>query len=79
MVGVGMTLLVLAAVAAFWKRREPVLLPGTKTTRVKPIVVVCLVALGIVCFVAAASGPRDADENRKHTEELKLERPRERR
>ena len=42
-----------------WRKQEPFVVPGVKTTRVKPIVALLMFGLAALCFMAAASGPDD--------------------
>ena len=43
-----------------WRKQEPFVVPGVKTTRVKPIVALLMFGLAALCFMAAASGPGES-------------------
>jgi hypothetical protein len=64
MVPLGVLLALLGLGALMYRRSEPVILAGTKTMRVKPVVVVLILGLAALCFVAAASdsGRSSGDE-----------------
>jgi hypothetical protein len=48
--------LFLAIVTAFWQWKKPVLIPGEETVSFKPVVVVVLLALALICYLAGGSG-----------------------